>query len=67
MKIIRKDAYVREKCDDTLICENVDKPYGNKIVEALNNDPKRYHEDWYKLVPDDYKLYKFNKFNIKGV
>lgn len=42
---------------DVLVCENVNKKFGTKIEEMLNNElnDEAYV---YLLVEDDYKLYK---------
>lgn len=57
MKIIGVDNYDREYISDFLVCENVNKGYGNELVNYLNkqDDQPRF----YKLVEDDYKLYVF--------
>ena len=60
MKIIGVDDFDREHVSDVLIVENVDEYYGQVITDLLN-------EKWggetanrfYKLVPDDHKLYVF--------
>ncbi|NMF06295.1 hypothetical protein ACUH7Y_06890 [Clostridium beijerinckii] len=58
MKIVLTDNYDRELYDEKLIAENVAERVGNKIVDLLNDDPKRFDEDYYKLVEDDYKLFE---------
>lgn len=42
---------------DVLVCENVNKKFGSKIEEMLNNElnDEAYA---YLLVEDDYELYK---------
>jgi len=60
MKIIRTDNFNREKRSDLLIAENVHKYFGEFLTKELNN---RYSgetsPDYFRLVPDDYKLYKW--------
>ncbi len=56
MKIIAVDNYDRESVNDILICENVHKWYGDMIVKMLN---EKSDISFFKLVPDDTKLYKF--------
>ena len=57
MKIVGVDNYDRESCDDILVCENVkNEYYGNYIVDRLN---EKRGDIFYKLVNDDYKLFKF--------
>jgi hypothetical protein len=58
MKIIKVDNYDRELYDDVLIAENVHKYYGQIIVDLLNNNPKRFDDDYFRLVEDDYKLFE---------
>lgn len=61
MKIISVDNFNRETVSDILVCENIEaKQYGDCMVKALNDkfsgeDASRY----YRLVPNDHKLYKF--------
>lgn len=59
MKIICVDNYDREIYDDVLIAENVHKGYGKEIVDLLNNSPKRVDGDYFRLVDDNHKLFKF--------
>ena len=59
MKIICIDNYDREIYDDIVIAENVHDGYGQMLVDELNNSSKRRDKDWFKLVDDDYKLFKF--------
>lgn len=56
MKIIRVDNFDDPTVSDELIAENVGEEYGESIVELLNSYDRAYYE-WFKLVPDDYKLY----------
>lgn len=59
MKIICKDNFDRETVDDHLVAENVSEYYGNRIVKMLNDKEGENSENYYKLVEDGYKLYKF--------
>jgi hypothetical protein len=60
MKIICVDNFARETHDDTLVCENVSEYYGKILVDLLNDKLSGEHSsDYYKLVEDDYKLYKY--------
>lgn len=56
MKIIRVNNYDDPTVSDKLIAENVSRLDGEGIVELLNCY-SRAMDEWYKLVPDDYKLY----------
>ena len=59
MKIVMIDNYARDHVDDVLICENVNHTYGTIIVDCLNDSNTRAHDEYFELVNDDYKLYKF--------
>lgn len=59
MKLIKVDNYDREYYDDVLIAENVHKGYGELIANLLNNRVGENSEDFFKLVEDDYELFKF--------
>lgn len=59
MKIVRTDNYARETVDEYFVCENVNRGYGELIVTLLKEDPNRNPESWFKLVEDDYELYKW--------
>ncbi len=59
MKIIAIDNFSRENVDDMLVAENVNRYYGKLIVDLLNQKFSVNHDWFYKLVVDDYKLYKF--------
>jgi hypothetical protein len=60
MKIIKVDNHNKETYNDVLIAENVHAGYGKIIVDLLNNNARRSDSDFFKLVDDNYKLYKFN-------
>lgn len=58
MKIITKDNLGRDLFTETVSAENVNKFYGEKIVELLNAKYWTETSDHYfALVEDDYKLY----------
>ena len=59
MKIVKTDNYGRDTESDVLVCENINTAYGTIIVNMLNNDPNRHHEDYFELLSDDYKLYEW--------
>ncbi|PAD70588.1 hypothetical protein CHH83_01950 [Bacillus sp. 7586-K] len=60
MKVICVDNFARETHDDVLVCENVNDFYGKFIVNMLNEKLSGEHSsDYYRLVEDDYKLYKY--------
>lgn len=59
MKIICVDNFARDYVSDSLVCENVSKYYGEFLVKQLNEKLSGEHSsDYYRLVEDDYKLYK---------
>ncbi len=58
MKIICKDNFDRESVNDQLVCENVNKFYGEMIVDFLNDRFSGDHSpNFYRLVDDNYRLY----------
>lgn len=59
MKVICVDNFDREFVSDTLVCENTNECYGKMIVELLNQSAGAESPRYYRLVEDDYKLYKF--------
>jgi len=60
MKIICTDNFDRESISDRLVCENISEYYGKIIVDFLNEKwGGDYGPNYYKLVPDDHKLYEF--------
>lgn len=60
MKIICVDNLNRETYDDKLVCENIDKFYGEIVVKSLNDKLSgEYSSSYFRLVEDDYKLYKY--------
>lgn len=59
MKIIKVDNFARETYDDVLVCENVNTFYGTFITNALNEKfSGENSEAFFKLVKEDYTLYK---------
>jgi hypothetical protein len=60
MKIICVDNFNRETIDDSLIAENVNEFYGNKITDFLNKEDRDPNTpNFFRLVPDDHVLFKF--------
>lgn len=60
MKIIKVDNFDRENVSDTLVAENVNDFFGKLFVDLLNDKfSGGTSPDYFKLAPDDYKLYKF--------
>jgi hypothetical protein len=63
MKIIQVDNFDREYKSDVLVAENVHEFYGKHIVNFLNDKFSGDHApDFYRLVPDDHKLYEFEGY-----
>jgi hypothetical protein len=60
MKIIGVDNFNTELVSDILVCENVNVFFGELIVKLLNKHTPENSATFYKLVEDDYKLFKFN-------
>jgi len=60
MKIIRVSNFGTESVSDQLIAAEVSEYYGkflvNKLINKFSGDNA---PDWFRLVPDDYKLYEF--------
>lgn len=56
MKIICVNNYDDANVSDKLVAENVSELDGAVIVHLLNCYD-RASDEWFKLVPDDYKLY----------
>lgn len=60
MKIICVDNFNRDTHSDRLVCENIDKFYGEIVVKSLNDKLSgEYSGSYFRLVEDDYKLYKY--------
>lgn len=59
MKIVCVDNYDREYYDDVLIAENVHEYWGKKAVNLLNENEHENSENYFILVNDDHKLFKF--------
>ena len=59
MKIIGSSNFDDEMVSDLLVCENVNEHFGEKIVKLLNDKGDDYSTYYFKLKPDDYKLYEF--------
>lgn len=58
MKIICIDNYNRDHISDSVVAENVKEDDAKLIERLLNNYFPIDHEDYYKAVKDDYRLYK---------
>jgi hypothetical protein len=58
MKIIAVDNFARESVADILIAENVNEYMGKRIVDALNDKQHENSQEWFRLVPDDYVLWR---------
>jgi len=58
LKIIAVDNFDREYVADTLIAENVNEYMGKRIVDALNEKEHESSQDFFRLVPDDYVLWR---------
>ena len=59
MKIICVDNFQRDTKNDSLVAENINVHYGEYIVRLLNEHEGEHSPNFYKLVEDDYKLYKW--------
>lgn len=59
MKIIASDNFSRDYVSDSLVCENINEGYGNMIVDFLNRHNGDDGPRYYRLVPDDHALYKW--------
>ena len=60
MKIICTSNFDNESVDDRLIAENVNHFYAQYIVTYLNDKfSGDTSPDYFRIVTDDYKLYKF--------
>jgi len=60
MKIVQVDNFGRDYISDELIAENVNKCFGEFLVEALNKQYSNSNSPaYYKLESDDYELHKW--------
>ncbi|MCM3387243.1 hypothetical protein M3649_03740 [Ureibacillus chungkukjangi] len=58
MKIVTHDNYGRDLFTERVIAENVNKVFGEQLVNQWNDKYWDEHSDFYlKLVEDDYVLY----------
>jgi len=58
MKIVTKDNFDRDVFEEQLVAENVNKYFGEQLVELHNERYWKEHSDSYlTLVEDDYELY----------
>ncbi|MCR4362054.1 hypothetical protein NUG13_12015 [Bacillus subtilis] len=58
MKIILVDNFNREEVADNLIAENVNEFWGKRIVDALNDKEHEDSDNYFRLVKDDYVLWR---------
>ena len=59
MKIVRTDNYARETVPEYLVAENIKSEQEAKImVKALRDTCSEDNPNWYKLVADDYELWR---------
>ena len=59
-KIIGVDNFDRECVSDTLVCDSINKYWGDKIVEFMNKAVGGVNaQTYYKLVPQGHKLFVF--------
>lgn len=60
MKIVCTDNFARETQSERFVAENIRNEREAKIMlDALRKTCTDHEPDWYKLVPDDYVLYRF--------
>jgi hypothetical protein len=59
MKIICTDNLDRENRSDRLVATGLNEYMGARIVRLLNDAEGLDSDNFYKLVPDDYKLYEW--------
>lgn len=60
MKIVRTSNYDLESVSEVLVAENINNAYGIFLRDQLNHRYSGEHApDFFKLVDDDYVLYKF--------
>ncbi len=57
MKVICKDNFDREHINDRLICDKLNQKQADAVALALNSVAA--FDDFYLVVPDDYKLREF--------
>lgn len=58
MKIIGVSNFDNETTNDILICENIS-PEFDKVIVNLLNRKFQFQGYFFKMVDDDYQLYKF--------
>lgn len=58
MKIIGISNFDNDSISDILICENICEGYDKAIINFFN-DRADHQTYFFKIVADDYKLYKF--------
>lgn len=58
MKIVRIDNYARETVSEKLVAENIQyQGDADVMLKALQENPKKGDEYWYKIEQDDYQLH----------
>lgn len=61
MKIIIKDNFDRETVSEEILAENVNEFWAHHLEELLNKTLSGdCAQQFFKAVPDDYKLYVYN-------
>ena len=60
MKIVLASNFNEEMYNESLVAENIrSEVHGAIMVEALNKTLDENSRGYFKFVPDEYKLYKF--------
>jgi len=60
MKLIKVDNFLRETVSDVLVEENLSLEIANSKALALNMKSGLEGDWFYRVVPDDHKLYLFD-------
>jgi hypothetical protein len=58
LKIIAVDNFGREYIADKIIADNVSEYWGKYIVDLLNDKQHKNSQDYFRLVSDDYVLWR---------
>lgn len=59
MKVIAVDNFARDNVSDRLILQDCTEEVGKRVVKEHNDKMHECSEWYYKLVDEDYKLYKW--------
>jgi len=61
MKVIRVDNFNREgpEADEQLMVQGLTEPQAKEVCEILRRGRSDHGADWYKVVPEDHVLWKF--------